>query len=189
MAEGLRQNDLDIQWALKTILGSEKFFSDANLRTRIAEPENFVMSQVRMLEFFDPPASTLALAEWIRQMGRDLFYPPNVGGWDGGRTWLNPRTVVARSNFVNAMLHGRVNRQASPPDLGALVSRHVASEQLDEAVSFLGQLLLGISPSDDRINGLFDRTTESISQQYSDRNARLAATVETLLTASPAQLC
>jgi hypothetical protein len=39
-------------------------------------------------------------------MGQDLFDPPNVGGWPGGRTWISSRVLIARSNYVAALIEG-----------------------------------------------------------------------------------
>ncbi|MGH2470023.1 MAG: DUF1800 family protein, partial [Chloroflexota bacterium] len=39
----------------------------------------------------------LALA--LRNMGQELFNPPNVGGWPGGPEWIDAGTMAARFNF------------------------------------------------------------------------------------------
>ena len=38
LASGLRERQLDVRWAVETILRSEMFFSDANIAKRIADP-------------------------------------------------------------------------------------------------------------------------------------------------------
>jgi Protein of unknown function (DUF1800) len=45
-------------------------------------------------------ARTIVLADWMGRLGQDLFYPPNVGGWPGGRGWLGSRGLIARVNFA-----------------------------------------------------------------------------------------
>jgi hypothetical protein len=37
-------------------------------------------------------------------MGQDLLAPPSVKGWDGGPTWINTNTLLARFNFTNALV-------------------------------------------------------------------------------------
>lgn len=40
-------------------------------------------------------------------IGKDpamLIYPPNVKGWDGGRTWINPATIFQRQNVARYIL-------------------------------------------------------------------------------------
>ena len=39
-------------------------------------------------------------------MGQQLFAPPNVKGWEGGKAWLNTATVLARHNFAHALVNG-----------------------------------------------------------------------------------
>jgi len=117
LATGLRKNELDMAWGVRTILSSDLFFSDANIATRISSPVEFLIGTVRSLELFEPPPSTLILAEWCDRLGQNLFYPPNVGGWDGGRSWLTSRTIVARSNFAAALVAGELRSPPHVPDL------------------------------------------------------------------------
>ena len=89
LADQLRGDDLHVGRAVETILRSELFFSARNLHARVSDPVGFVVGTLRALERFDPPPSTLLLAEWTARLGQELFYPPNVGGWPGGRGWLS----------------------------------------------------------------------------------------------------
>src|SRR5262245_62600055 len=88
LAAGLREHDLNVGWAVETALRSRAFFAEANLGTRVLGPVEFVVGVARALERFDPPPSSLVLGEWTARLGQDLFYPPNVFGWPGGRAWL-----------------------------------------------------------------------------------------------------
>jgi hypothetical protein len=40
-------------------------------------------------------------------MGQNLFYPPSVKGWDGGRAWINTSTLFVRQNVPLYLLTGR----------------------------------------------------------------------------------
>src|SRR5262249_35429907 len=97
LAAGLRERNLDMGWAVETVLRSQAFFAEANLGTRILGPVEFVVGSARALELFDAPPSTLLLAEWAARLGQELFYPPNVGGWPGGRTWITTQTMIGRA--------------------------------------------------------------------------------------------
>src|SRR5262249_56647790 len=97
LAEGLRARNLDMGWAVETVLRSQSFFADDNLGNRVLTPVEHVLGAARALELFDPPSSTLVLAEWCGRLGQDLFYPPNVGGWPGGRPWLTTRSLLGRA--------------------------------------------------------------------------------------------
>jgi len=142
LATGLRDHDLDIAWAVETILRSNLFFSDANIGSRICGPVEFIVGACHALQLFDPPPSTLLLAEWTRRLGLDLFYPPNVGGWNGGRAWLTTRTVLGRANFAAALVHGELNLSPVAPDLQTLARQAGRSSSLNESLAFFNELLL-----------------------------------------------
>jgi uncharacterized protein (DUF1800 family) len=142
LAGSLRRDDLHIGRAVERILRSELFFSARNLHAQVSEPVAFAVGTVRGLELFDPPPSTLLLAEWTRRLGQELFFPPNVGGWPGGRNWLSGRTVVARANFAAALVEGhlRAGLSGDVPDLHALAARHGRAK---DGLPFFGELLVG----------------------------------------------
>jgi uncharacterized protein (DUF1800 family) len=106
LAAGLRERGLDIDWAVATILKSQSFFATENMNNRVLNPAEFVAGTVRALGLLDPAPSTLALADWSARMGQDLFEPPNVGGWPGGRSWIHTRSLIARANFAAALIRG-----------------------------------------------------------------------------------
>jgi hypothetical protein len=70
-------------------------------------------------------------------MGQQLFAPPNVKGWEGGRSWLNTATILARSNFAQRVL--------APQSLGALFESTLQRENISDAaeiIRVLGDLFL-----------------------------------------------
>ncbi|HEX7449544.1 MAG TPA: DUF1800 domain-containing protein [Pirellulales bacterium] len=129
LAAGLRERKLDIAWAVGTVLRSNEFFDDANIGNRVLGPAQFVVGSVRALEMFDPPPSTIVLAEWTAALGQDLFEPPNVFGWAGGRAWLNTRSLIARGNFAARLAEGGLQSAAMPPDWVKLGRRHGCETQ------------------------------------------------------------
>ncbi len=132
--------------SVATILRSELFFSARNLHARVSDPVGFAVGTVRALERFDPPPSTLLLAEWTARLGQELFYPPNVGGWPGGRGWLSGRAVVARANFAAALAAGQLNSDITPPDLAGLAGRRAHVAGPGDVLGFFGELLTGRRP-------------------------------------------
>jgi uncharacterized protein (DUF1800 family) len=140
LASGLRIHDLDIGWAVETVLRSQAFFAESNLANRILGPVEYVIGSVRAL---DPPHSTYLLAHWMGQLGQDLFYPPNVGGWPGGRTWINAQTMIGRAKYAAALVGGTLSRRLTSWDATALVRHHARRGDPAAAVAFYAELLLG----------------------------------------------
>ena len=88
---------------------------------------------------FDPSPSTPVLADWCGRLGQDLFYPPNVGGWPGGRSWITTRSAIGRANFAAALVDGESVGLDTPFDPIALAVHHGQRRN----PSFFAQLLLG----------------------------------------------
>ena len=139
LALKLRDHDLDIGWGVATVLRSRLFFDRANLGRRIASPIDYILGAVRALEMLDPAPSTPVLADWCGRLGQDLFYPPNVGGWPGGRNWITTRSVVGRANFAAALVGIDSAGLGTSFDPIALAARHGQRRN----PSFFPQLLLG----------------------------------------------
>jgi uncharacterized protein (DUF1800 family) len=147
LADGLVEHKLDVGWAVGTILRSKAFFADANVGTRVKGPAEFIIGAARALEMFDPAPSTLALADWSGRMGQDLFEPPNVGGWPGGRAWIGARSMIARSNFVAALIDGSNAGRAKAYDPDELAKRHDQPTDANALIAFHCRLLLGGDPT------------------------------------------
>jgi uncharacterized protein (DUF1800 family) len=147
LAEGLIEKNLDIGWAVATILRSKAFFADANIGTRIKGPSEFIAGAARALEMFDPAPSTLALADWCGRMGQDLFEPPNVGGWPGGRAWVGARAMITRANFVAALVDGTNAGRPKAYDPSELPARYKQPTDANAVIAFHCRLLLGGDPT------------------------------------------
>ncbi len=184
LAATLKQNGLDISLAIETVLRSEVFFSKENMKRRVVDPESFVIGTVRAVELFSPPASTMVLADWIEQAGRKLFYPPNVGGWPGGRTWLNSRTTIARANFGATLVGGNLKRDGVPQDFAALAVKYIESSETKLAIEFYCELLTG-----DRDEILIASVTRKSSEGDVGADQALKRAVALILASPGAQLC
>jgi uncharacterized protein (DUF1800 family) len=146
LAAGLREHRLDVGWAVATILRSREFFAPANLGTRVLGPVEYVVGAVRPLELFEPSPNTLVLAEFAGNLGQNLFYPPNVGGWPGGRSWLGTRALIGRHNYAAALLGGEHVGLPGAVDLVGLARRHRRIDGLEDVIGFYAELLLGGLP-------------------------------------------
>jgi uncharacterized protein (DUF1800 family) len=147
LASGLRERDLDIAWAVSTVLKSRLFFAEANVRTRVTAPAEFVTGSARALGLFDPAPSTLAMADWSARMGQDLFDPPNVGGWPGGRAWISSRALIARANYAAALVEGPNAGRPDPYDPAAAAKAAGFGAARTDVLTYHHRLLFGSDPT------------------------------------------
>jgi uncharacterized protein (DUF1800 family) len=180
LASGLRERNLDIGWAVETVLRSRTFFAEASLGSRVLGPVEYVVGAVRALELFDPCPNTLVLTGFMRGLGQDLFYPPNVGGWPGGRAWLSTRSIIGRHNLAMALVGGNEVGLLGPFDALGLARRHGRATDLETLVGFYAELLLGRLPS----TPWRDRIIAALGAK-SALEPRTARTAVALILASP----
>jgi uncharacterized protein (DUF1800 family) len=184
LADRLRKGGMHVGHAVETVLRSELFFSARNLHARVADPVGFVVGTLRALERFDPPPSTLLLAEWAARLGQELFHPPNVGGWPGGRGWLTGRAVVARANFAAALAAGRLNSDVTPPDLAGLAESRARYRDPRDVLGFFVELLTGRRPDGATVDSLL----QSAAAADGSKPDRINRAVALLLASPEAQL-
>lgn len=100
LARCIRANDFDMKPILRDLLGSQLFFSTSSRHSLIKSPVQFVLGAYRALEVRPNLKTT---AQIIAGLGQDLFQPPTVKGWEGGRLWITSATLLQRANFAASL--------------------------------------------------------------------------------------
>jgi hypothetical protein len=127
LCEAFRKSGYDVAGLVGTMLASRHFYSEHAFRRRVKGPVEYVLGAVQAVyrrrdarESDYQPLPQQALVGWIAAMSQQMFAPPNVKGWPGGRSWLNTATVLARDNFAGSLATGTLWSDALPePRAGA----------------------------------------------------------------------
>jgi uncharacterized protein (DUF1800 family) len=138
LVERFRKSHYDFGDLVRTVLSSNLFFSEAVYRTRIKAPVDFVTGIVRPME---ARLGTVNLATALSALGQNLFNPPSVKGWDGGKTWLNGQTLLFRQNLALALTSTEDVRFNNRSDPAALARKH-GKKGDEELVDFFLRLFL-----------------------------------------------
>ncbi len=110
VARLLRQHNFELMPVMATLLRSNVFYSDRAYRALVKSPVEFVVGTYKTLGL---PRMDAAALPVLRQMGQELFYPPNVAGWPGGENWLTSDTMIARQNFLKRTINSQAIAQSS----------------------------------------------------------------------------
>jgi uncharacterized protein (DUF1800 family) len=116
MANTIRAHKFEMKPVLQELFSSVEFYSDRVMRSQIKSPVQFLVQTTRMLETPLPPPAVAQ--NGMRQMGQILFAPPNVKGWDGGKSWITTSTLLFRYNFANYLINGDAMKPANGPGRG-----------------------------------------------------------------------
>jgi hypothetical protein len=129
--------DYDILKLLEKMFRSNLFFSPVAYRRRIKCPVEFALGIVKGMEGV---VSTTQLAQDLADIGQDLYHPPTVKGWTGGRYWINNTTMAGRHNLALALLK---DSEAYGDKLNpwAVAKKH-GNSKLESATRFLLDLFL-----------------------------------------------
>jgi hypothetical protein len=104
VAASLRAHNFEMRPVLRELFSSAEFYSERAMRTQIKSPVQYIVQTVKLLDA--PLPSPVVAQNAMRQMGQILFAPPNVKGWDGGKTWISTSTLLFRYNFANYLING-----------------------------------------------------------------------------------
>ena len=108
IARMFRDNRYNIQVALRALLTSDAFYAPQNRAALIKSPVDLIVGTLRQFRFETGEVTPLVLAS--RQLGQDLFAPPNVKGWPGGDAWINSATLLQRKQLLERLFRAQEPR-------------------------------------------------------------------------------
>ncbi|MDN0084060.1 DUF1800 domain-containing protein [Crenobacter sp. SG2305] len=111
LAAGFYDSGYQIKPLVRALLMTDAFWKSGG--QLVKSP---VELTVGTLVTFDlTPADYRPLALFNRNLGQDLFSPPNVKGWPGGDDWINSATLLARKQFLARLSGGGINLPSGGP--------------------------------------------------------------------------
>lgn len=194
----IQRERFELAPVLKAMFRSRHFYSDAVVNRKIKSPAELVVGAVRSLGV--PPRDLGALTLFLAGMGQNLFYPPSVKGWDGGRAWINTATLFTRQNTLAYLISGTTPRGRGRGGLGAIFGGRGAqggydpSDALaqpdagaDDRATIARLLELALGGSDPDVLSTLNRAAEDLGGLASPESR---ARVMLLITSLPCfQLC
>lgn len=88
------ESDYNIEGLMKNIFLSDWFYSDENIGAKIKSPIELLVNMIKSFNIkFKNQKPLLNLQKALGQM---LFYPPNVSGWAGGKSWIDTSSLIFR---------------------------------------------------------------------------------------------
>ncbi len=160
LALRFREQKLAIASVVETILGSRLFYSQSSVGCKVRSPVELGIGLLRAL---DASANMVQLAQRLRELGQLPFFPPNVKGWDGGRTWIDSSSLLGRASLVRRILENSETRFD-----GVALDEYLDRYGLKSSaaiVDWLSELLLAVPPASDVRSQLIERLESRDSSQ------------------------
>ena len=105
MAEAFAASKGEVRELLRVLFTAPEFYADAARGSLIKSPVRLLVGACRQLKLDIEPTPTLA--QLTAAMGQELFNPPNVKGWPGGRSWIGAGTLAVRYHLSEALIDGK----------------------------------------------------------------------------------
>lgn len=94
-----RRYPYDMRATLRKLFLSRYFYDPAHQFAMYKTPADFVTSALRTLESADLFTYQFGPGVQMVLMGQILFNPPNVSGWQHGRSWITSTSLTQRFNY------------------------------------------------------------------------------------------
>jgi uncharacterized protein (DUF1800 family) len=95
---------------LRSILTDPALFASIDEPNMSKPPVVFVSGAMRALGL---GITSSEPADYLDSMGQVPYFPPNVSGWEGGLSWLNTNTALARFGFIADIIANAPNGSAA----------------------------------------------------------------------------
>jgi uncharacterized protein (DUF1800 family) len=129
LAAKFRQSGLKIGSIVEAILASNLMLSGWSQGRKIRSPIELVVGWIRCV---DCSANSEFVVKGLKALGQSVFEPPNVEGWEGGKTWINSSTLTARANLLYELLRHSNTRFA-----GLSLMDYFKKNQASDVASFV----------------------------------------------------
>ena len=96
-----RASNYHITTLLKEVLNSDEFWDTKYRAGLIKSPVDLVIGTLRSLPYARPNADELIRITQL--LGQDLFDPPSVKGWPGGKQWIDTQTLLVRTSLLTKL--------------------------------------------------------------------------------------
>jgi len=179
IAKELRENGFEIGPVIRRILSSNIFYSEEAIGRMIKSPVSLAIGLLRALE---GSTNMNQVAQSLERLGQAVFYPPNVKGWDGGRTWINSSTLLGRANMVRSIIDTK-ETTFGDGKLDALAKTHGKTSPNSVVDWLLGLLVAVDIPRDVR-----ERLIK-VADGAGDRHIAIGNTVHAISALPEFQLC
>jgi uncharacterized protein (DUF1800 family) len=101
LGDRFRASRYDVKTLMREVFTSPEFTADSSYRALVKSPTEFMIHTLKAVQ---APQLSRLVVQSATGMGQVLFDPPDVGGWPNNEAWISSNNVVARVNFVGAVL-------------------------------------------------------------------------------------
>lgn len=133
------RSDYHIGQLLRRIFQSDWFYDSEIIGQKIKSPVELIAGLVRQLGLTG--LDIRAVFGLQKALGQQLFKPPNVAGWPGGKQWIDNATLLLRLNIATAIFRGAELDFNLRPDLEQSQGQNLRGLQAQVSLAPIARIL------------------------------------------------
>lgn len=167
LAEKFYQSNYHIAGLMENIFRSDWFYDSKNVGNHIKSPVELLVGMHRAIpvQYQNPDVQIL----FQRILDQVLFYPPNVAGWPGGRSWIDSSTLLFRMRLPQIVYYSEAfsTRPKDMPD--ELTPSNMQGEMSDQFVRRFARRIKAKPQWDEYVNSYKDIPDAQLPEAVADR--------------------
>ena len=130
LAKSFYQSNYDLQKLMAAIFTSDWFYDEKNIGNKIKSPVELIVGIRRLIpmELEKPEAQLL----FEKVLGQVLFYPPNVAGWAGGKSWIDSSALLLRMRLPQILTNAEEFAIKPKDDDDVMMGRQGVEEKVQK---------------------------------------------------------
>lgn len=208
------QSNYSITGLMEDIFTSDWFYSEKNIGTKIKSPVELMVGIRRVLPMELQNEEVQLLVQ--RLLGQILFYPPNVAGWPGGKSWIDSSSLMFRLRLPQLIsdaaeiklspkadddqMMGMMDDNAKKGNKNAKATNRIMGQQIQAHIDWTAYIKRFDKTSKEKLITEISKTllqvpsslSEQILMQYvdtSNRDSFIKSTTIQLMATPEYQLC
>ncbi|MEO9003555.1 MAG: DUF1800 domain-containing protein [Ginsengibacter sp.] len=203
LAVKFHHSNYNLSKLMNDIFSSGWFYEQKNIGTRIKSPVELMVGIRRLIPMeLEKPEMQLLFQ---RVLGQVLFYPPNVAGWPGGKTWIDSSALMFRMRLPQILTNAEEFLVKPKNDDDVMmgnegVDKRPKTNQVNVTVDWNSVVKVFDTTSKDnlmqKVNGIVLQTKNSINpdvlKKYVDSASRegfIKSSIVELMSTPEYQLC
>lgn len=203
LSDRFYQSNYNIQELMNDIFASEWFYEEKNIATKIKSPVELLVGVRRLIPMQLDRPEVQMLFEKV--LGQVLFFPPNVAGWVGGKSWIDSSSLMFRMRLPQLLTNSEQLLVTPKEDDDVMMGRQGAdsgnnSRNLSVTVDWdsVYRVFAKTKREDlwEKVNEIVLQTKTSINpnilKRFIDNNSResfIRSTIIELMSTPEYQLC
>jgi uncharacterized protein (DUF1800 family) len=99
----LKKEHFEIKPFLTKLIEDQRFINSKG--DKIKDPLSFLLGVFHEFQITEVPMRSIY--QYLREQNMELLNPPNVKGWDGGKTWLSAQKLLQRVGVISIVCSGK----------------------------------------------------------------------------------